>query len=245
MSGDVDFVTGAPVPGDLDVHWIHGSPSRRRNADPATVVGTGLSAVRSFFGLGERPHETVPFDLGGRVLEVTGIPGHHRTSIAVRDPWTGLLLTGDTVCRGRLYVEDYPAFTASLDRLVDIARDRRVTHVLGCHIEMTRTPGRDYPIGATYQPDEPPLQLTVEQLVAARDAAARAAGRGCTRSTTSWSCTAPGAATGCGTPSGTRPVRPGTSSSRYAASGGSHARTACGVCPVTSGSGGRYRQRPW
>jgi hydroxyacylglutathione hydrolase len=43
--------------------------------------------------------------------------------------------------------------------------------VLGCHIEMTTEPGRDYPIGTTYQPDEPPLQLTVDQLIAVRDAA--------------------------------------------------------------------------
>jgi hydroxyacylglutathione hydrolase len=32
--------------------------------------------------------------------------------------------------------------------------------VLGCHIEMTSQPGVDYPIRTTYQPDEPPLQLT-------------------------------------------------------------------------------------
>jgi hypothetical protein len=42
---------------------------------------------------------------------------------------------------------------------------------MGCHIEMSRRPGRDYPIGTRYQPDEVPIQMTVEQLVAARDAA--------------------------------------------------------------------------
>ena len=63
----------------------------------------------------------MPFDLGGRVLEVTGIPGHHEAAIAVYDPWTGFLLTGDTVYPGRLYVRDMPAFMDSLDRLVAFA----------------------------------------------------------------------------------------------------------------------------
>jgi hypothetical protein len=39
-----------------------------------------------------------------------------------------------------------------------------VTYLLGCHIEMTTTPGVDYPAGWSYQPDEPPLQLTTEHL---------------------------------------------------------------------------------
>src|SRR5258708_22203964 len=38
-------------------------------------------------------------------------------------------------------------------------------------IEMSRRPGRDYPIGSVYQPDEPPLQMTLGQLRAVRDAA--------------------------------------------------------------------------
>jgi hypothetical protein len=42
---------------------------------------------------------------------------------------------------------------------------------MGCHIEMTRRPGRDYPVGCRYQPDEPPLQMTVQQLIDLRDAA--------------------------------------------------------------------------
>jgi hypothetical protein len=52
-----------------------------------------------------------------------------------------------------------------------------VSHVLGCHIEMTRRPNRDYPLGCLYQPDEPPLQMTVAQLAAVRDGAHQAAGR--------------------------------------------------------------------
>jgi glyoxylase-like metal-dependent hydrolase (beta-lactamase superfamily II) len=142
-----------------------------------TVVAPDLAAVRKFFGFTNWPAEIVRFDLGGRVLEITGIPGHHEASIAVYDPWTGFLLTGDTVYPGRLYVRDFPAFLASLDHLVTFAADRPVTHVMGCHIEMTNHPGRDYPIGTTYQPDEPPLQMTVAQLRAVRDAATAVADR--------------------------------------------------------------------
>jgi glyoxylase-like metal-dependent hydrolase (beta-lactamase superfamily II) len=142
-----------------------------------TVVPREASAVSEFFGFTSWPAEVVRYDLGGRVLEVTGIPGHHAASIAIFDPWTGLLLTGDTVYPGRLYALDFPAFTDSLDRLTEFATARPVTHVMGCHIEMTTKPGRDYPLGSKYQPDEPPLQMTVAQLVAVRDAASAAAGK--------------------------------------------------------------------
>jgi len=142
-----------------------------------SVVGRELAAVQEFFGFTDWPGQVVPFDLGGRILEVTGIPGHHAASIAVYDPWSGFLVTGDTVYPGRLYVPDFPAFLASLDRLTDFASARPVTHVMGCHIEMSRTPGRDYPIGTKYQPDEPPLQMTVERLLAVRDAARSVATR--------------------------------------------------------------------
>ncbi len=141
------------------------------------MVPAGLDPARSYFGMADWPAGIVPFDLGGRVLEITGCPGHDEQSIAVYDPWTGFLITGDTVYPGRLYVRDYPAFTASLDRLAGFARARPVTQVLGCHIEMTRSPGRDYPVGATYQPDEAALPMTVRQLVAVRDAARSVAGR--------------------------------------------------------------------
>ena len=142
-----------------------------------TVVGRGLDAVQRFFGFTSWPAQTVQFDLGGRVLDIFGTPGHHRAAITLYDPWTGFLLTGDTVLPGRLYAPDFPAFLGSLERMTDFAATRPVTYVMGCHIEMTRTPGRDYPLGCSYQPDEPPLQMTVPQLTAVRDAARQVAGR--------------------------------------------------------------------
>lgn len=49
--------------------------------------------------------------------------------------------------------------------------------MLGCHIEMMSHPGRDYPLGATWQPDERALQLAAADLAAIRDAAEAVAGR--------------------------------------------------------------------
>jgi glyoxylase-like metal-dependent hydrolase (beta-lactamase superfamily II) len=159
-------------------HNDHVAGDAQFDGRPRTrLVPRELDAVTSFFGFTDWPGQVVRLDLGGRVLEVTGIPGHHRASIAVYDRWTGFLLSGDSVYPGRLYAQDMPAFTASLGRLVTFAEARQVTHVMGCHIEMTRTPRRDYPVGSRYQPDEPPLQMTVAQLTAVRDAAASVAGQ--------------------------------------------------------------------
>jgi hydroxyacylglutathione hydrolase len=127
--------------------------------------------VQAFFGFTAWPDQTVHFDLGGRVLDITGSPGHHPAAITVYDPWSGFLITGDTALPGRIYAFDFPAFLASMERMVEFASSRQITHMMGCHIEMTRQPGRDYPLGCTYQPDEPPLQMTVQQLIAVRDAA--------------------------------------------------------------------------
>lgn len=137
-----------------------------------TVVGRDLDQVKAHFGFTDAwPAERVSFDLGGRTLEILGSPGHHKAAITVFDPHTGFLLTGDTVLPGRLFAFDYPQFLATLDRLVAFAETRPVSHVLGCHVEMRSAPRRDYPLGASYQPDERALPMTVGQLRAARDAA--------------------------------------------------------------------------
>lgn len=142
-----------------------------------TVVGHSPEEVRAFFGFDAWPDEVVRFDLGGRVLEVIGSPGHHAASVTVYDPRTAILFTGDTVMPARLYTNDYPAFLATLDRLVAFAAGRPVRHVFGCHVEMTTRPGRDYPLGVRYQPDEVAPQLAAAKLAEIRDAAHRVAGR--------------------------------------------------------------------
>lgn len=130
------------------------------------------------FGFGaDWPAAAVPFELGGRPLIVLGSPGHHPAAITTYDTRTGFLLTGDTVLPGRLYAFEYPAFLATLDRLVAFTEEHAVTHVLGCHVEMRSRPGRDFPLGAAYQPGERAPQMTVEQLARVRDAAHTVAAR--------------------------------------------------------------------
>jgi glyoxylase-like metal-dependent hydrolase (beta-lactamase superfamily II) len=138
-----------------------------------TVVPREIDAVLAFFGFDADtwPAQTTTFDLGGRVLEIFGSPGHHKAAITCYDPWTAILFTGDTVLPGRLYAFDYPAFLATLDRMAAFCETHPVSHLLGCHVEMTNRPARDYPLGATYQPDERAPQMTVAQLTALRDTA--------------------------------------------------------------------------
>jgi len=135
------------------------------------IVGSDLEAVQAFFGFTSWPDQTVQFDLGGRTLDIIGSPGHQQAAITIYDPWSGFLLTGDNVLPGRIYAFDFPTYLASIERTAVFASTRRVSHVMGCHVEMASRPGSDYPLGCRYQPDERPLQMTVRQLVAVRDAA--------------------------------------------------------------------------
>ena len=277
----IDFTSGVPRPGDLNVSWIHGSESAKHNTDPdiqvhaydehtfvlrqnmavnyeapfmfllfgnarAVLIDTGATASAEFFPLrrvvdgltdawlaahpredygllvlhthphgdhvagdaqfANRPGTLVvdaeqrsaweffgfedddggpagdadrraQVDLGGRALECWPSPGHHSAAVTFYDPYTGLLLTGDTVYPGRLYIHDWPAFVRTVEGLTRFCADHPVSHILGCHIEMSRKSGVDYPICTTYQPDEPPLQMTVDQLSALRRALDVVAGR--------------------------------------------------------------------
>jgi hydroxyacylglutathione hydrolase len=152
-------------------HGDHVSGDAQLGALPdVTVVGTAPDAVQQFFGLHNWPDEATTFNLGGRMLDVVPIPGHERASIAVYDRRTGILLTGDTMYPGRLYVADAPAFTKSVRRLVDFTRGKPIAHVLGAHIEEARTPFLDYPVGTKFQPDEHALELSRGHLLELSDA---------------------------------------------------------------------------
>lgn len=128
------------------------------------LVGLEASEVQQFFGLHAWPLQSAVWELSRRPLEIIPIPGHQAAFIVVYDPATHLLFTGDTVYPGRLYVQDWPAFRASIQRLVSFAAHHHVAYVVGNHIEMSRTPGLDYPTGTTFQPDEHPLPLRVAEL---------------------------------------------------------------------------------
>jgi glyoxylase-like metal-dependent hydrolase (beta-lactamase superfamily II) len=135
-----------------------------------TVVEPKVAAVQTFFGFRDWPTNIANYDLGDRILDIIPIPGHEASSIAVYDRQTGILFTGDTLYPGRLYVQDAPAFALSIQRLVDFTHGKIVTHLLGNHIEQTRTAFLDYPIGTVYQPDEHELALGRAHLLELNDA---------------------------------------------------------------------------
>jgi hydroxyacylglutathione hydrolase len=165
--------TGAPLP--LLVLHTHGHGDHVAGdgvlaARPNTrIVAATSTAVAQFFGL-VWPTGTASYDLGNRVLDIVPIPGHEAAHIAVYDRRTGILLTGDTMYPGRLYVSAQQAFRDSVDRIVAFTQGLPVTHVLGAHIEQHRTPYLDYPIGTQQQPLEHALELGRSHLLELQDA---------------------------------------------------------------------------
>jgi hydroxyacylglutathione hydrolase len=167
-----DWLARHPHPGDYGLlilhthsHADHTAADGQFAGRPATViVGAKRDAAWPYFGFTGDPDLVAQVDLGGRVLDCLATPGHHEAAVTYYDRYTGILLTGDTIYPGRLYVFDWPAFVRSIGRLVAWCAQRPVTRLLGCHIEMTTKPGVDYPAGWTYQPDEPPLELTTDHL---------------------------------------------------------------------------------
>jgi hydroxyacylglutathione hydrolase len=70
---------------------------------------------------------------------------------------------------GRLYVRDFAAYKASTERLIGFLEGKPVAHVLGNHIEQTRTPFKDFPIGSIYHPNEHALELSFGDLLELED----------------------------------------------------------------------------
>ncbi|WP_363797148.1 MBL fold metallo-hydrolase [Lysobacter firmicutimachus] len=130
-----------------------------RDRPQTHVVGRSVEEVAAFFGLTRWPEGEAGFDLGGRELRVLPLPGHDPAHIAVYDPPTRSLFSGDSLYPGLLTVRDLNAYRASAARLEAFARRRPVAQVLGAHVEMSARPGELYPIGTALQPDEHGLAL--------------------------------------------------------------------------------------
>lgn len=111
------------------------------------------------------PGYAEPIDLGGRSIEALPIPGHDDKSVAFYDTATGILLTGDSLYPGRLYITDFPLFVKSMERLLEFTETRPISHILGTHIEQRRTPFTDYVVRTIYQPAEHPLELGRAHLI--------------------------------------------------------------------------------
>jgi hydroxyacylglutathione hydrolase len=155
---------GDHTAGDAEVQDI------KDPAMPVIFVPAEVEATKRFYGIEHWPTDIGHVDLGGRVIDVVPIPGHDVVSIALYDRNTAILLAGDSVYPGRLYVRDFADFKASTERMIRFTDGKPVTHILGNHIEQTSTPFLDYPVGTIYQPNEHELALTRGSLLELEDA---------------------------------------------------------------------------
>lgn len=159
-TGDADFravLDSALL--DLDVSLL----VTHTHAHSDHVGGDAQVATRPRTKMLDRGGKSV-IDLGGRTVDVIEIPGHDEGHVAFYDRKTGLLLTGDSIYPGRLYVKDVNAYRTSLERLLAFVKaGHPVSHILGSHIEIAAD-GTEYAENATAHPSEHELSLGVEHL---------------------------------------------------------------------------------
>lgn len=132
-----------------------------------TIIGHSLNDVEAYFGFTNWPHDVPSIDLGNRVLDLIGLPGHKYNCIALYDRRTHVMLTGDTFYPGFLFVftaSDWARFQASIARLVRFSNQNPVKWFLGCHIEISAdlVP---FPYGTPQHPNERRLELERSHLV--------------------------------------------------------------------------------
>ena len=142
------------IAGDAEVQAL------RDPAMPVTFVPPTIEATQKFYHMEHWPEDIGQVDLGDRVIDVLAIPGHSPVSVALYDRQTAVLFSGDSLYPGRLYVADFAAFQASTERMIKFTDGKLVAHIIGNHIEQTRTPYLDYPVGTMYQPEEHVLEMT-------------------------------------------------------------------------------------
>jgi len=154
----------------------HAGDDEFRDRPDTEVVGLKPEAVAAFFHVDDWPRGTGRYDLGGRVLDIVPTPGHEPAHIMIYDPHTRLLFSGDMLYPGRLYVplDQFDAFRASANRLAAFAKTHPIRALLGAHIEMTTTPGQDYPMKAAAHPSEHGLALSPAAIDELHDAVATA-----------------------------------------------------------------------
>ena len=110
--------------GDAEVQAMHDP------AMPVEFVSADLEPTKHFWGIEHWPTDIGHVDLGSRVIDLVPIPGHSDVSVALYDRNTAILLAGDSLYPGRLYVRDFAAFQASTERLVRFTEGKPVAHIL-------------------------------------------------------------------------------------------------------------------
>ena len=131
-----------------------------------SIVGLHPEEVAKFFGVAHWPEDTVTYDLGGRALTIIPTPGHEAAHIAIHDPRTKALLSGDSILPVHVLIplDEFGTFRASIERLATFARGHDVETLLGAHVEMAAQPGKDFELGAASHPKEHALPLKVDAL---------------------------------------------------------------------------------
>jgi len=146
-------------------HLDHRSGDGQFRALPdVEVVPTDLESVKGRLDLADWPNNIGEIDLGDRVIDLIPTPGHYSSHIAYYDRQTGLFFSGDFLLPGRLLIEDTGADLASARRVAEFVEQRPVNYVLGAHIELDES-GKMF-VGTRYHPNERPLQLTKQDLLA-------------------------------------------------------------------------------
>ena len=154
----------------------HAGDDEFRDRPNTQVVGLTREDVAAFFHIAHWPTDIGHFDLGGRAVDIIPTPGHQPAHMMVYDARTRLIFSGDMLYPGRLYVplDKWDLFHASADRLAAFAATHPVRALLGAHIEMTTTPGQDYPHEAPIHPSEHPLPLPPAAIAELQQAVAKA-----------------------------------------------------------------------
>jgi len=137
-----------------------------KNRPNTVVIETSVNSVIEYFNLNQWPSGVSSFDLGDRKIDILPLPGHQDAHIAVYDYKTGILFTGDSLYPGRLYFKQstFSQYKKSMQNLYKYIQEKRVKLILGTHIEMTESAGKDYPFQASEHKKERQLQLSKAHL---------------------------------------------------------------------------------
>lgn len=155
-----DHIAGDSQLKQLDGHkFAEGSVIKIHYIEP-----NNPQALYAAFNIKEWPTRISELDLGKRMLKILPSPGHHEEGISIYDPQTNWLLTGDTFYPGRLYINAWAEFKATIKRLNEFVKQNDVKAILGAHIEMSSRLKSDYPVGSKYHEDEASLVLFPKDL---------------------------------------------------------------------------------
>jgi glyoxylase-like metal-dependent hydrolase (beta-lactamase superfamily II) len=144
----------------------HQGDAEFQDRPDTTVVGLYPKDVADFFKIVDWPNQIVPYDLGGRVLDIIPTPGHQSAHVMMFDRKTRLLFSGDSLGPYRLYIpmNEAKTYRESIDRVAAFAKDLHLSWILGAHIEMTTKPGELIPDEAPSHPGEHVLEIPYSNL---------------------------------------------------------------------------------